>query len=425
MVARISTGKSIRAMLYYNENKVEEKNANLIMASGFAGDIESMSVGQKLHRFNHLTQLKPNVKTNALHISLNFHSSEDLNNAKLQQIAAAYMEKIGFGDQPFLVYRHHDAAHQHLHIVTTNITAARERIDLHDIGRKISEPARKQIEEDFSLVKAESKTFKVEAAIKAADFKKAKYGHLPTKRALSNVITAVIRDYRFTSLAELNAALKCFNVIALRGEEHTAMYQKKGLMYSLLDANGKPVGVPIKASAFYTKPTFRNLEVKFELNKGIRKLYKEELAKRIDSLFDNYREITASKFETEARQAGITVNFRRSESGELYGLTYVDHKSKTVFNGSDLGKAYSAKGIAERLGKTNRLARSEEQFISRPAQRICKTQENTPTTYLKTSQQTNFLAMALAKTQPDYGSGMPRKKKRKKRNQQQDQELTL
>ncbi|RKR82366.1 relaxase/mobilization nuclease-like protein [Mucilaginibacter gracilis] len=425
MVARISTGKSIRAMLYYNENKVGEKEANLIMASGFAGDIESMSVGQKLHRFTHLTQLKPNVKTNALHISLNFHSSEDLSNAKLQQIAAAYMEKIGFSDQPFLVYRHHDAAHQHLHIVTTNITAARERIDLHDIGRKLSEPARKQIEEDFKLIKAESKIFKVEAAIKAADIKKAKYGHLPTKRALSNVITAVTRDYRFTSLAELNAALKCFNVVAMRGEEHTAMFQKKGLMYSLLDTKGNPVGVPIKASAFYTKPTFRNLEVKFELNKGIRKLYKEELAKRIDSLFDNYREITISKFETEARQAGITINFRRSENGDPYGITYVDHKSKTVFNGSDLGKAYSAKGIAERLGNTNRLARSEEQFISRPAQRVSKTQKNEPTTYLKPIKQTNFLTLALAKTQPDYGSGVPRKKKRKKRNQQQQQELTL
>ncbi|GAA3976373.1 relaxase/mobilization nuclease domain-containing protein [Mucilaginibacter dorajii] len=425
MVARISTGKSIRAMLYYNENKVGEKEANLIMASGFAGDIESMSVGQKLHRFTHLTQLKPNVKTNALHISLNFHSSEDLSNAKLQQIAAAYMEKIGFGDQPFLVYRHHDAAHQHLHIVTTNITAASERIDLHDIGRKLSEPARKQIEEDFKLVKAESKTFNMEAAIKPVDIKKAKYGHLPTKRAMSNVITAVIRDYRFTSLAELNAALKCFNVVALRGEEHTAMFQKKGLMYSLLDDKGNPVGVPIKASAFYTKPTFRNLEVKFELNKGIRKLYKEELAKRIDGLFDNYRSITASKFEAEAKQVSITVNFRKNDKGELFGITYIDHKNKNVFNGSDLGKAYSAKGITERFGKTNRFARSEEQFISRPAQRISKGQENTPATYLETPKQTNFLAMALAKTQPDYGAGVPRKKKRKKRSQQQDQELTL
>jgi hypothetical protein len=34
----------------------------------------------------------------------------------------------------------------------------------------------------------------------------------------------------------------------------------------------------------------------------------------------------------------------------VYGITYVDHKTKTVFNGSDLGKEYSAKAIVERFG---------------------------------------------------------------------------
>ena len=115
-------------MLHYNENKVEKGEAQLIMASGFAGEIEKMGFNQKLNRFQFLTQAKPNVKTNAVHISLNFHSSEKLSNTVLQQIAGTYMEKIGFGDQPFLVYRHDDAAHLHLHIVSTNITAQRERI---------------------------------------------------------------------------------------------------------------------------------------------------------------------------------------------------------------------------------------------------------------------------------------------------------
>lgn len=166
MVARIITGRSIRGLLHYNENKVDEGEASLIMASGFAGEIERMNFMQKLNRFNLLTQMKPNVKTNAVHISLNFHSSEKINNQKLQQIASAYMEKIGFGDQPFLVYRHDDSAHLHLHIVSTNITSQRERMELHDIGRKLSEPARKAIEEEFGLVKAESKAFVMDAKIK-------------------------------------------------------------------------------------------------------------------------------------------------------------------------------------------------------------------------------------------------------------------
>jgi len=74
-------------MLLYNEQKVAGGEAVLILSSGFAGDIDKLNFNQKLQRFQHLTELKPNVKTNAIHISLNFHSSEKLDNLKLQQIA--------------------------------------------------------------------------------------------------------------------------------------------------------------------------------------------------------------------------------------------------------------------------------------------------------------------------------------------------
>jgi hypothetical protein len=423
MVTKISTGKSIRGVLHYNENKVNGGEAKLILASGFAGEIEAMSFNQKLNRFQHLTSMKSNVKTNAVHISLNFHSSEDLSNAKLQQIAGNYMEKIGFGDQPFLVYRHDDAAHTHVHIVSTNITAQRQRIDLHDIGIKLSEPARKAIETEFELVKAESKAFKQDPGIKPADPEKAKYGQLPTKRAISNVITAVTRDYKFTSLAELNAILKCFNVIALRGAEHTAMFEKKGLMFSLLNAKGTAIGVPIKASGFYTKPTLRNLEKRFELNVDKRKPFKEDLKQGIDQIFAHYTTLTKGTFISEAKQLGIDVLFRQNEQGLIFGVTFIDHQNKVVFNGSDLGKAYSAKALTERFGNENKK-QPEKEHANRPARRKNQLAPTPTKTYLKAPQQTNFLELALAKT--DQGAAMPRKrKKRKKRGQDIDQDLTL
>jgi hypothetical protein len=424
MVTKISTGKSIRGMLHYNENKVVAGEAKLILASGFAGEIEAMNFNQKLHRFQHLTVMKPNVKTNAVHISLNFHSSEDLSTATLQQIAGRYMEKIGFGDQPFLVYRHDDSAHTHVHIVSTSITAQRQRIDLHDIGIKLSEPARKAIEEEFKLVKAENKAFTQEPGIKAADPEKAKYGQLPTKRAISNVITAVARDYKFTSLAELNAILQCFNVIALRGAEHTAMFEKKGLMFSLLDAKGVAIGVPIKASGFYTKPTLRNLEKKFAVNQEKRKAFKENLKQGVDQIFGHYTALTKATFIREAKQLGIAVLFRQNEQGLIFGVTFIDHQNKVVFNGSDLGKAYSAKALTERFGKENKVRQPEQEQTTRSARRTDQHISAPSKTYLKAPQQTSFLELALAKTDP--GTAMPRKrKKRKKRGQSMEQDLTL
>lgn len=408
-------------MLHYNENKIEDGEATLILASGFAGDIEQMNFNQKLNRFQHLQQLKPNVKTNALHISLNFHSSETLSNLQLQQIASTYMDRIGFGDQPFLVYRHNDASHTHVHIVSTNISPQGKRIDLHDIGRKLSEPARKAIEEEFNLVKAESKDIKFAPAIKKVNLEKARYGRLPTKRAISNVITAVTRDYAFTSLAELNAALKCFNVVALRGEEHTAMFAKKGLMYSVLNADGKPVGVPVKASSFYVKPTLRNLEQKFEKNNVKRKPHREDLKRRIDLVFNSFNGIVQSRFEAEVKKQGIEVTFRQNEQGQVFGVTFVDHKNHCVFNGSDLGKAYSAKGLTERFAKRTKSISIHQGVQRRPGRRTKSQMSHSKESNLNLPQTGNFLEMALAQTRPEYGTGVPKRKKKKK----QQQQLTL
>lgn len=410
-------------MLHYNEHKINEGEAILILASGFAGDIGKMNFNQKLHRFEHLTELKPTVKTNAVHISLNFHSSEDIAVPKLQQIAAAYMDKIGFGDQPFLVYRHDDAAHTHVHIVTTSITAQGSSIDLHNIGVKLSEPARKAIEQDFNLIRAESKAFKQEAGIKPIDPSKVSYGKLPTKRAINNVVTAVTRDYKYTSLAELNAVLKGFNVVAQRGEEHTPMFQNKGLMFSLLDADGKTIGVPIKSSAFYAKPTLRNLEKKFGRNTEKRKPHKESLKQRIDLVLNSGKALNKQVLETELKRSAVQVLFRQNDQGLIYGLTFVDHRNKVVFNGSDLGKAYSAKAITERFSSS--LDQGKRTYLKPQQANTYLPQKDLAQSYL-TPQPTGLMEVLLGKTDQETTTGLPRRRKRKKRKgMSQDNSLTL
>jgi uncharacterized protein YijF (DUF1287 family) len=54
------------------------------------------------------------------------------------------MEKIGFGEQPYLIYKHEDAGHPHIHIVSTTIKADGSRINTHNIGRNQSEKQEKK-----------------------------------------------------------------------------------------------------------------------------------------------------------------------------------------------------------------------------------------------------------------------------------------
>src|SRR5687767_13289358 len=261
MVCKVISGKSIKGALNYNESKVREGLAECIAAVNFIAEPDHLNFYSKLSRFENLIEKNTRAKTNAVHISLNFDIGEKLSQSKLNEIAATYMNKIGFGDQPYLVYQHLDAAHPHLHIVTTNIQEDGKRISIHNLGKNQSEQARKEIEEKYGLVKAGSK----QKQGFAPTLNKAIYGKSETKRTINNIVTEVMKRYNFSSLAEFNAVLRQYNVMADRGKEGMTMFNKNGLLYTMLDSKGNKVGVPIKASALYCKPTMKNLDGQFNL----------------------------------------------------------------------------------------------------------------------------------------------------------------
>src|SRR5699024_6799274 len=118
--------------------------------------------------------------------------------------------------------------------------------------------------------------------LKPVSIEKALYGKSETKAAISSIVRSVVAGYKFASLPELNAVLRQFNVTADRGREGSRMYEKKGLIYSLVDEKGNKVGVPIKASSIYGKPTLSNIEKLYAPNKTSRRPYGERLKYILD-----------------------------------------------------------------------------------------------------------------------------------------------
>lgn len=220
MVAIIKVGSSIHRIFNYNENKIKEGVAACIGAENYPVDVEKMSIKMKINRLLNQMKLNENVKRNSIHISLNFDVSENnFPREKLLAIAKDYMKKLGFGKQSYLIYQHHDAAHPHLHLVTTNIEADCKRIDLHHLGIRKSEPARKAIEIRFGLIRAETHKAQLQNQLKLVPISKVTYGKLQTRAAIQNVLTNVLGQYHYTSLPELNAVLKQYNIKAERGSE--------------------------------------------------------------------------------------------------------------------------------------------------------------------------------------------------------------
>lgn len=345
MVAKIKSGKSLIGALNYNENKVKQGKASLIAAVKYPKDKDVLSFNDKLFRLTDLAAMNQRAKTNAVHISLNFPNGENLADEKLTDIVKDYLQGVGFETQPYLVYRHEDAGHPHCHIVTTNIKRDGERISLHYLGQNESEKTRKAIEVQYGLVKADEQP-KQKPNLKA-DIAAADYGKAESKRVMTNILGHVLRAYKFTSVPELNAVLGLFNMEADRGPKDSRMYAHEGLVYWILDKRGNKVGVPIKASTIYGKPTLKALEEKFKLNAQLRKPFKDDLIKLLQEVLRSPK--TRRGFQNALREKGVHCILRQTKEGRIYGVTLVDQQNKAVFNGSDLDKAFSANAVNDRL----------------------------------------------------------------------------
>lgn len=430
MVAVIKTGHSIHRIFNYNENKVKECVAECIGAGNYPVDEEKMSGTMKLNRLLKQAILNENVTRNSVHVSLNFDASDTgLTKEKLMEIADTYMRKIGFGDQPYLVYQHFDAGHPHIHLVSIKVREDGSRIDTQNIGRNQSEIARKEIEKSFGLVVADDRKKREAFRLQPVDVRKVQYGRTETRRAITNVLQAVPDKYRYTSLPELNAVLRQYNVMADRGSENSRVFKSGGLVYRVLDEQGNPIGVPIKASDIYSKPTLKFLETKFKGNEAKRMPHRARVKNAVDMALLHKKTLPIEELVQALKKQGIDMVLRKNEEGLLYGITYVDHRTQCVFNGSALGKAYSAKAITERcLGK----AVPAQELLPHPALKPEIGLQSRPIVGTETKAAVNDLQPAplpsgtgnmldvlmQPEQAPDYVAGQLKKKrkKRKKKN---------
>lgn len=365
MVTIIHQSQSLNRILNYNEQKVIKQKAVCLLAENYPKKVEELKFSQKLSRLKNQASLNHRTKVNAVHISLNFDVSEHLSENTLGKIAREYMLKIGFGAQPYLVYQHNDAGHEHIHIVTTNIRADGKRISLHNLGRIESEKARKEIELKFGLIQAEDQKRKEAYKIKAADVSKAAYGKSETRASISKVLRAVLTEYNYSSIPELNAVLMQYNIMADRGGEQSRVFKNHGILYRILNEKGEKVGIPIKGSLLPGKPTLAFLEAQFIKNLPLRTARKRHIKNTIDwNLLNN--KITLQELKTNLADQSIDIVIRQNKEGIIYGLTYVDHKKKIVFNGSELGHPYSARGILSRCNISGPPTPSRQK-ISSPA----------------------------------------------------------
>ena len=160
------------------------------------------------------------------------------------------------------------------------------------------------------------------------------------------VIDTIVPKYNYTSLEGLNAVLRLYNMKASKGRPESATYQNRGLIYYPLMEDGREGGAYIKASAFASQPTLNNLEKRFTENQRAQDQHRRRLTSMIDYALAG-GELSFPAFQQAMAREKISLVVQ-PDTGGLGTMWYVDHHTKTVFEGVALGAKYTEAGVSQR-----------------------------------------------------------------------------
>ena len=367
MYAKIGTNKNISRTLSYHERKIIHGNAELLLSANFMKDQEELSRKDKLFHFQRIIALSQIAKEVTLHIFLNFHPDDKLSNQQMSTLAQEYMQKAGLGERPYLVYRHNDTVHPHMHVVSTTIKDNGRSMELHDLKFKESDLITQELEIKYSLLKWEKGKERQAEYATWNNAQRIRYGQDPIHPAMTHVLNVVIDKYKYTSLQELNAILRLYNVRALRGQPSSVLYKKKGLLYCALDEKGKTVGQPIKASAFHNKPTLKNLEKRFAFNLSLRQPYQSRITNAIEWTLAK-RSLDLAALRAALQKEHITTILQKDRSGQPLNIWYLDQQTHCIFDGAALGDRYTAQGLQQHCMSEQAYKEQEQQLRQRRQQ---------------------------------------------------------
>ena len=354
MVAKISVGNSLYGSRVYNGEKINKEKGKVLATNKIYNDGSgTINIHRAFEDFKMWMPQSTKAEKPMMHISLNPHPDDRLSDAEYAQLAHEYMEKMGFGDMPFLIVKHEDIDRHHIHIVALRVRPDGTAISTKNNFYKSKEITR-ELEKKYGLHTAERQKVTPDMPINKVD------PNGDVKRQMAMAVKLVGMRYKFQTLGEYNAILSLYNI---RCEEADGRYNGReyhGLVYFAMDDDGKTISTPLKASRLG----------KFAGREAIEQRY--ERAKEKTDVRPTKRKIAAvmaqssgkDDFITRLKAENIDLVLRYTDDGRIYGATYIDHNTWTVLNGSRLGKEFSANAL--------------EKWFSNPAEKpIVQTHSNT------------------------------------------------
>lgn len=339
MVAKISIGSSLYGALAYNGEKMNREEGRVLGANKIILPADGqIDIARMVENFNLFMPKMGRTKKPVLHISLNPHPDDRLTEQQYEILAHEYLDKLGFGEQPFIIYKHMDNDRHHIHIVTVNVNEQGKRLNQDFLFRR-SKKITTELEEKYNLHKAQREKISPDTPIRKLD----PSGDI--KRQIANTVKMVGMRYKFQTIGEYNAILSLYNVRCEQTDGKVNGREYHGLVYFATDDSGKTIATPFKASRLGKFASRTAIDGRFERAKN-----KIDVAPTKRKVADVIANVTdKSNFIAKLKERNIDVVLRYTDEGRIYGVTFIDHNTMTVLNGSRLGKEFSANAINERF----------------------------------------------------------------------------
>lgn len=415
MVADIHKGNNLYGALAYNQDKIDNEKGQILETNRvFVPFDGQFRVSDCVRDFERAMPSQINTGKPVIHISLNPHPEDRLTDTQLADISREYLDKMGFGGQPYMIFKHEDIDRQHVHIISTRVRGDGSIIsDSMDFerSRKITDA----LEQKYGL-HPKGESLKEAWQLSPVDVQA---GNL--KKQVANVIKPLSEMYRFQLLTEYRALLSLYNIGIEKVEGNNNGNKYTGLVYSALDADGNRVGKPLKSSLFGKLQGIDHLEQGMKRSGEAIKSGKlvDKTKAIVAEAIKNSR--TEADLRTTLRNKGIDMVLRRNDTGRIYGATFIDHNTRTVLNGSRMGKEYSANALNERFAD-NPLREDLHTAVSQAGDNL----RNVPVPEDKGKPQTPDLSAATEAAgnlfsflTPDEGQNdnqpAPKRRKKKKR----------
>ena len=338
MIAKIGRSANLYGALAYNQLKVENKNGNILFANKMIETANGhYSVAQLAQSFAPYLIANRNTEKHTLHISLNPDPNDKVSDDKFREMAEQYMREMGYGEQPFVVFKHTDIDRSHIHIVSVCVD---------EQGKKISDKFEKmrsmnvcrELERQHGLIPATDKERNQTDKV----FRPVDYRAGDVKSQIASVVRHLPNYYQYQTLGEYNALLSLFNITAEKIEGELQGKMKQGLLYIPLNEKGERAGHPFKASLFGKSAGLPALELHFAKCKTALKDSPTKQTLKSAATIALKTTSDEQAFKKQLAEQGINVVVRRNDTGRIYGITFIDHNSKAVWNGSRLATELSA-----------------------------------------------------------------------------------